>query len=63
MESAGEPPPMSGSTNDPAAGFKNMQPGSEEDFILNVGRHVLHRRLRVARFGRQDDARRPDRLA
>ena len=41
MESAGEPPPTSGNTNDPAAGFKNMQPGSEEDFILNVGRRTF----------------------
>jgi peptidoglycan-associated lipoprotein len=34
-------PPMSGQTNDPAAGFQNMQPGSEEDFILNVGRRTF----------------------
>ncbi len=27
-------------TNAPAAGFQNMQPGSEEDFILNVGRRT-----------------------
>ena len=32
---------MSGETNDPAAGFKNMQAGSEEDFILNVGRRTF----------------------
>jgi peptidoglycan-associated lipoprotein len=30
-----------GNTNDPAAGFANMQPGSEEDFILNVGRRTF----------------------
>jgi len=30
-----------GRTNDPAAGFANMQPGSEEDFILNVGRRTF----------------------
>jgi peptidoglycan-associated lipoprotein len=40
MESP-EAPPMSGQTNDAAAGFKNMQPGSEEDFILNVGRRTF----------------------
>ena len=34
-------PPTSGETNDPAAGFENMQPGSEEDFILNVGRRTF----------------------
>ena len=27
-------------TNAPAAGFANVQPGSEEDFILNVGRRT-----------------------
>jgi peptidoglycan-associated lipoprotein len=27
-------------TNAPAAGFQNVQPGSEEDFILNVGRRT-----------------------
>jgi len=27
-------------TNAPAAGFANMRPGSEEDFILNVGRRT-----------------------
>ncbi|WP_425299212.1 OmpA family protein [Pseudaminobacter soli (ex Zhang et al. 2022)] len=30
-----------GNTNDPAAGFANMQSGSEEDFILNVGRRTF----------------------
>ena len=30
-----------GNTNDPAAGFANAGPGSEEDFILNVGRRVF----------------------
>ena len=34
-------PPTSGQTNDPAAGFQNMQAGSEEDFILNVGRRTF----------------------
>ena len=30
-----------GNTNDPAAGFANIVPGSEEDFILNVGRRIF----------------------
>jgi peptidoglycan-associated lipoprotein len=30
-----------GNTNDPAAGFANAGPGSEEDFILNVGRRTF----------------------
>ena len=34
------PPNAGGVTNDPAAGFANVQPGSEEDFILNVGRRT-----------------------
>ncbi len=34
------PAPMTGETNDPAPGFENVQPGSEEDFILNVGRRI-----------------------
>jgi peptidoglycan-associated lipoprotein len=29
-----------GQTNDPAAGFENVQAGTEEDFILNVGRRT-----------------------
>ena len=29
-----------GVTNDPAPGFKTVKPGSEEDFILNVGRRT-----------------------
>lgn len=29
-----------GKTNDPAPGFENVQPGSEQDFILNVGRRI-----------------------
>lgn len=33
-------PPMTGQTNDPAPGFENVAPGSEEDFILNVGRRI-----------------------
>lgn len=37
-----EPPaaPMTGQTNDPAPGFENVAAGSEEDFILNVGRRI-----------------------
>lgn len=30
-----------GQTNDPAPGFENIQPGSEEDFVLNVGRRTF----------------------
>jgi peptidoglycan-associated lipoprotein len=33
-------PPVPDVTNAPAAGFANVQPGSEEDFILNVGRRT-----------------------
>jgi len=33
-------PPMTGQTNDPAPGFENVSAGSEEDFILNVGRRI-----------------------
>ena len=36
----GPPANAGGQTNDPAAGFANMQSGSEEDFILNVGRRT-----------------------
>jgi len=36
-----QPPPMSGATNETAPGFENMQAGSEEDFILNVGRRTF----------------------
>ncbi|WP_426129203.1 OmpA family protein [Pararhizobium sp. PWRC1-1] len=32
--------PMTGQTNDPAPGFENVKAGSEEDFILNVGRRI-----------------------
>ncbi|PKA45347.1 OmpA family protein (plasmid) [Rhizobium sullae] len=32
--------PMTGQTNDPAPGFENITAGSEEDFILNVGRRI-----------------------
>ncbi|MEY9163728.1 peptidoglycan-associated lipoprotein [Sinorhizobium fredii] len=32
--------PMTGHTNDPAPGFENVVAGSEEDFILNVGRRT-----------------------
>lgn len=38
------PPPMSTTpdeTNQPAAGFENVKAGSEEDFILNVGRRIF----------------------
>ncbi len=34
------PVPMTGNTNDPAPGFENVAAGSEEDFILNVGRRI-----------------------
>lgn len=34
-------PNESGQTNDPAAGFQNAGPGSEEDFILKVGRRIF----------------------
>lgn len=40
LEQAAPPSNAGGQTNDPAAGFENVQPGSEEDFILNVGRRV-----------------------
>jgi len=33
-------PPVPDATNAPALGFANIQPGSEEDFILNVGRRT-----------------------
>jgi outer membrane protein OmpA-like peptidoglycan-associated protein len=32
--------PMSGQTNDPAPGFETVAAGSQEDFILNVGRRI-----------------------
>lgn len=32
--------PMTGQTNDPAPGFESVVAGSEEDFILNVGRRT-----------------------
>ncbi|WP_438750052.1 OmpA family protein [Pararhizobium sp. O133] len=32
--------PMTGNTNDPAPGFETVSTGSEEEFILNVGRRV-----------------------
>ncbi len=32
--------PMTGQTNDPAPGFENVAAGSEQDFILNVGRRT-----------------------
>lgn len=34
-------PNAGGKTNDPAAGFANVRPGSEEDFILSVGRRTF----------------------
>ncbi len=40
LETPGVSPNAGGQTNDPAAGFANIQPGSEEDFILNVGRRT-----------------------
>lgn len=43
--SAEEPPPPVSTTpdetNQPAPGFENVKPGSEEDFILNVGRRTF----------------------
>ncbi len=38
------PPPVSTTpdeTNQPAAGFENVKPGTEEDFILNVSRRTF----------------------
>jgi outer membrane protein OmpA-like peptidoglycan-associated protein len=32
--------PMTGQTNDPAPGFENVVAGSQQDFILNVGRRI-----------------------
>jgi len=32
--------PMTGQTNEPAPGFENVKAGSEQDFILNVGRRI-----------------------
>ncbi len=32
--------PLTGETNDPAPGFESVKAGSEEDFILNVGRRI-----------------------
>ena len=42
IASVEEPPaaPMTGQTNDPAPGFESVSAGSEEDFILNVGRRI-----------------------
>jgi outer membrane protein OmpA-like peptidoglycan-associated protein len=31
---------VGGATDDPAAGFESVQPGSEEDFILTAGRRI-----------------------
>ena len=36
----GLPANAGGQTNDPAAGFENVKPGSEEDFILQAGRRI-----------------------
>lgn len=36
--------PMTGQTNEPAPGFENVAAGSEEDFILNVGRRIYFTR-------------------
>jgi peptidoglycan-associated lipoprotein len=41
VEAPGVNPNASGRTNDPAAGFDTAGPGSEEDFILNVGRRIF----------------------
>lgn len=32
--------PMTGETNDPAPGFETVSAGSQQDFILNVGRRI-----------------------
>lgn len=42
IASVEEPPaaPLTGQTNDPAPGFENVKAGSEEDFILNIGRRI-----------------------
>jgi outer membrane protein OmpA-like peptidoglycan-associated protein len=32
--------PMTGQTNDPAPGFETVSAGSQQDFILNVGRRI-----------------------
>jgi outer membrane protein OmpA-like peptidoglycan-associated protein len=42
VASVEEPPavPMTGQTNDPAPGFETVSAGSQEDFILNVGRRI-----------------------
>jgi len=34
------PPQTGGQTDDPATGFENVKPGSEEDFILSAGRRI-----------------------
>lgn len=34
------PPQTGGYTDDPAAGFENVQPGTEPDFILSAGRRI-----------------------
>lgn len=34
------PPQTGGYTDDPAAGFENVQAGSEQDFILTAGRRI-----------------------
>lgn len=41
LESPEISPNAGGKTNDPAVGFANVRPGSEEDFILNVGRRTF----------------------
>ena len=42
VASVEEPPAvaMTGQTNDPAPGFENVSTGSQQDFILNVGRRI-----------------------
>src|SRR5690349_12036334 len=42
VASVEEPPavPMTGETNDPAPGFETVSAGSQQDFILNVGRRI-----------------------
>lgn len=34
------PSQVGGYTDDPAAGFENVQPGTEQDFILSAGRRI-----------------------
>ena len=40
IEDTQPPPSSAGVTNEAAPGFEKVAPGSEEDFILNVGRRI-----------------------